>query len=225
MSQQIPTWFWVAAIPVVGGLGIIYAGHKTNRSAWLIWGMLATSLGVALSSSHLLGFVWLAQIAIACGIKDNYLKTVRHNHRLEEAEAKKILPKTTQRIEINNCSKDELVHGLGLPIVYANEIESARYEGHIFTHVEELMDIAGIPDSYLARLESLVIFSYDINKEANFSWRRCNSFSEQELVSCNLKPSVAAAIVRERNARGSYQSFPDLRRRTGLTISDLKSLL
>lgn len=136
-----------------------------------------------------------------------------------------LLPKATAKVDINNCSKDELVYGLGLPIVYANEIESALKEGHIFTYIEELIDIAGIPDSYIPQLESLIVFNYYEKSQIDFSWRRCNTYSEAELIACNLEPEVAAKIVQEREAKGIYQSFPDLRKRTGLPLNKLTALL
>ena len=230
MTTRTPAWFWLTVFPVLGGLGIVYAGNKANRYSWLCTGLFITTLGIVLSSyfSHLLGFVWLSQIAIAFFIKDDYVQILDSKSRqtnLAQAKTDKLLPTATEKIDINNCSKDDLVYGLGLPIVYANEIESARNEGHIFTHLEELMEIAAIPDNYAPQLEDLIIFNYYQGKEADFSWRRCNHLSEQELVSCNLEPQVAASIVRERDARGIYNSFPDLRKRTGLPLVKLTSLL
>lgn len=230
MITRTPAWFWLTMLPVLGGLGIVYAGNKANRHTWLYTGLFVTTLGIVLSSylSHLLGFVWLSQIAIAFFIKDDYvqiLESKTNKTNLRQADASKILATATEPVDINNCSKDDLVYGLGLPLVYANEIESARNEGYIFTHLEELMEIAAIPESYLAQLEKLIVFNYYQGQATDVSWRRCNHLSEQELIGCNLEPQVAASIVRERNARGIYNSFPDLRKRTGLALAKLTSLL
>ena len=227
MNQKTPAWVWFSLLPYIGSIGIIYAGKKIHRFSWINTGIFMTVLGLILSPTHLAGFVWLGQIAIAFTLKDEFIKCSDNNAQLPNRFDNTIglLPKTQAKIEVNNCSKDDLVYGLDLPIVYANEIESALKEGYIFTHVEELMSIAGIPDSYLSRLESLVVFSYDINKEADVSWRRCNTFSEQELLACNLEPQVAAIIVKEREQKGMYRSFPDLRKRTGLPLQKLTALL
>lgn len=226
MNKKTPAWVWFSLIPYVGSLSIIYAGNKIDRSSWINIGIFITVLGIILSSTHLAGFVWLGQIAIAFTLKDRFIECLDKTNKLPNKYQHQVelLPTAKSKIDINNCSKDDLVYGLGLPIVYANEIESALKEGHLFTHVEELMDITGIPDSYTKRLESLVIFSYDIKKEADFSWRKCNTLSEEELLIC-LEPNVAAKIVREREAKGLYQSFPDLRKRTGLPLKKLTALL
>ena len=226
MDKKTPNWVWFSAIPVIGGLSITYAGNKINRSSWINTGIFITVLGCVLSSSHLLGFVWLGQMAVALLLKDEFIEQKIKIQQLSEGDRDRLelLPATKTKIDINNCSKDDLVHGLGLPIVYANEIESALNEGYLFTHIEELTDVAGIPDSYIKRLEPLIIFSYDIKKEADVSWRKCNTFSEKELVAYRLEPTVAAKIIKERK-RGVYKSFADLRKRTGLPLSKLTKLL
>lgn len=211
----------------MGGLSIIYAGNKINRFAWINTGIFITALAVVLFSTHLAGFVWLGQIAVAFLLKDEFIDRINNEPQLPENTLKSLefLPKAKSKIDINNCSKDDLVHGLGLPIVYANEIESALKEGHIFTDVEELAEIAGIPDRYITTLEPLIVFNYYEKSEVDFSWRRCNTYSEAELIGCNLESEVAAKIIQEREARGIYQSFPDLRKRTGLPLNKLTALL
>ena len=227
MNRKTPVWVWFSIIPFLGSLSIVYAGSKVKRFSWINWGIFLTALGAILSSTHLAGFVWLGQIVTAFLLKDKYLNYIDASPALSQnsLNSNLLLPTTTSKIDINNCSKDDLVYGLGLPIVYANEIESAQNEGYIFTHIEELADIAGIPDSYLFRLESLIIFSYDIKKEAEFSWRRCNTLSKEELIAYNLEPEVAAKIIREREQSGLYKSFPDIRKRTGLSLHKLAALL
>ena len=227
MNKKIPVWVLFSMIPFIGSLGTVYAGIKINRFSWINTGIFMTTLNIVLSSTHLVGFVWLGQIAIAFALKDKFIEVVNDSQRLEQLsqEPNLLLPKTTRKIDINNCSKDDLVYGLGLPIVYANEIESAQQEGYIFTHIEELADIAGIPDYYQQRLESLVTFNYYLQKEADFSWRRCNTLSTEELIACNIEPSVVAKIIEERETKGVYKSFPDLRKRTGLPLQKLTTLL
>lgn len=227
MDKKTPNWVWFSAIPIVGGLSIVYAGNKINRFSWINTGIFITVLSGILSSSHLLGFIWLGQIVVAFSLKDKYIEQIDNKQQLSNNNYNRpqLLPATKTKIDINNCSKDALVYGLGLPIVYANEIESALNEGHIFTHIEELIDIAGIPDTYIQKLEPLIIFSYDIKKEADVSWRKCNTFSEQELMAYRLEPSVAAKIIKERKKRGVYKSFSDLRKRTKLPLNQLTNLL
>ena len=225
--MKTPVWVWLSTIPIVGSLSIIYAGNKVNRFSWINTGIFLTTLNIVLSSTHLLGFVWLGQILVACCLKDKFIEETNHfqkaffNHR----EDNLLLPRATEKIDINNCSKDDLVYGLGLPIVYANEIESAHNEGYIFTHIDELVDVVGIPDRYKPTLESLIIFSYDIKKEADFSWRKCNTFTKDELIACNLSSEIATKIIQEREKGGMYKSFPDLRKRTGLPLKKLTALL
>ena len=216
MNKKIPVWVLFSLIPFIGSLGTIYAGIKINRFSWINTGIFLTTLNIVLSSTHLVGFVWLGQIAIAFCLKDEFSGRISDSQQLERA---------TQKIDINNCSKDDLVYGLGLPIVYANEIESARLEGYIFTHFEELADIAGIPDYYRQQLEPLVTFNYYFRNEADFSWRKCNTLSKEELIACNIEPSVVAKIIAEREQKGLYRSFPELRKRTGLPLQKLTALL
>ena len=132
--------------------------------------------------------------------------------------------KNQAKIDINSCSHDELVHKLGLPIVYANDLKSLAQEGYIFTHLEELSEVAGIPESYLKQIEPLIAFHYNIHKESDVSWRRLNSFSVDELVACNLEETTAEKIVSERN-KGIYKSLIDVRKRTGIPLNIYKHLL
>lgn len=118
-------------------------------------------------------------------------------------------------LDINTCSKDEMVKILGLPIVYANHIESLQNEGYIFTHLEELSEIAGIPESYLPKIAPLINFSYDEKLENYLSWRRVNTFSQEQLIELGLSMEVAQKIVKERHKNGGYQSVMDIKKRTG----------
>jgi hypothetical protein len=56
-------------------------------------------------------------------------------------------------MDINIYSRDEMVWHLGLPILYANDIDAIRTEGYRFTCIEELSEIAGLPESYLPKLQ------------------------------------------------------------------------
>ncbi|XWK85653.1 MAG: helix-hairpin-helix domain-containing protein [Phormidium sp.] len=134
----------------------------------------------------------------------------------ETAQTAALIAQVRGKVDINNCSKDDLVNLLGLPIVYANDIESLQKEGYIFTHLEELHEIAGIPENYLPRLAPLVTFSYDYKKEAHSSWKRLNVMSVQELIASGLESEVAFQIVAERQKRGEYKSAIDIKRRTNL---------
>jgi hypothetical protein len=87
--------------------------------------------------------------------------------------------------------KNDLVHGLDLPIVYANEIDSMKQEGYNFTSLEELSELIGIPEATLTRIEPLVVFGFDINKEIHHFWRRLNVLSIDELVSLGLHINAA----------------------------------
>nr|WP_273038627.1 helix-hairpin-helix domain-containing protein [Iningainema tapete] len=136
----------------------------------------------------------------------------------EEPELAKLVAQHRSKIDINQCSKNELVNSLGLPIVYANNIESLLNEGYIFTHPEELTEIAGIPENQVARITQLITFSYDYKKEADFSWKRLNTYSTEELISCGLDKAIATKIVTERQ-RGEYKSLIDVKQRTGLPLN------
>lgn len=225
--QQTPQWVWCSCIPGFGGLALVYAGYKANTSNWMILGSGITIAALVLSSSHLALPIWLSQIVIALYLKKRYL--------IKTAPKGVLLPETTQtaaliaqvrgKVDINNCSKDDLVNLLGLPIVYANDIESLQTEGYIFTHLEELHEIAGIPENYLPRLAPLVTFSYDYKKEAHSSWKRLNIMSVQELIAGGLESDVAFKIVAERQKRGVYKSAIDIKRRTNLPFYSYRHLV
>jgi TM2 domain-containing membrane protein YozV len=145
----------------------------------------------------------------------------------QEASLKGVFSKikmlvSNRKLDINNCSKDELVRTLKIPIIYANDIDSLKNEGYIFTHVEELSEIAGLPESYLDRLAGKVIFTYNINKELECSWQRLNVMSIDELVLAGLGGNVAQKIVSEREDNGEYRSVIDVKRRTSIPFHRYK---
>lgn len=217
---QTPSWVWLSFFPIFGGLAITYAGYKSKTKVWMVLGVGITGVSFILSSTGAAALIWLTQIGVAFYLKKKFLaKTYPKNLPIpEELQLAKLVINTRDKVDINQCSKNELVNGLGLPIVYANNIESVLNEGYIFTHIEELVEIAGIPENYINRLAPLMIFSYDYKKEADFSWRRLNAYSIDELVACGLDGAIAEKIVAERQRRGDYKSLVDVKQRTGLPL-------
>ena len=128
------------------------------------------------------------------------------------------------KIDINTCSKNDMVNTLGLPIVYANDIESLRNEGHIFTSIEELHDIIEIPNATLRKIEPMITFSYDYRQEAGYSWKRINSMNVDDLIGLGIEPNAAKAIAEERQRRGDFKSIMDIKRRTGIPFSAYRHL-
>lgn len=224
--KRTPNWVWWSCLPIFGGLAIAYAGRKANFPVWVKLGLAITGVALILSSSELGLLVWLAQIGTALYLRKKFLiKTAPKGLLIGDRETAQLIAETHGTIDINNCSKDDLVYQLGLPIVYANDIDSLRNEGYIFTHLEELGELIGIPENYLTRLAPLVSFSYDINKEADKSWRKVNSLSVDELIACNIDIITAQKIIRERSQKGPYKSLVDLRNRTGLPLNKYRHLL
>lgn len=225
--QQTPKWVWWSLFPAFGGLAIAYAGKKTNTQAWMYLGLGVTVAAVVLSQSSLTVPIWLAQIGIAFYLKKPFLlKTYPKNLPLpEDTEAVRLIAASRSKIDINKCSKNDLVNGLGLPIVYANDIESLQNEGYIFTDAEELSEIIGIPETTVKRIAPLIVFSYDYKTEVDISWRRLNTRSAEELIIWGIKPTDAQKIVEERQRRGEYKSAIDVKRRTGLPLSSYRNLI
>lgn len=225
--QQTPQWVWWSFFPGLGGLAIVYAGHKSQTYNWMVWGVGLVVAALIFASSHLIIPIWIAQIVVAFSLKKRYLiKTSPRGLLIPSNEqTAQLIAEVRGKIDINECSKDDLVKDLGLPIVYANEIEALQNEGYLFTHLEELSEIAGIPESYLKRLAPLITFSYNSNKEPQFNWKRLNIFSQEELIICGLQPAVAQKICEERQERGTYKSVLDVKRRTGLPFQAYRSVV
>lgn len=226
--KQIPRWVWWSFFPGFGGLAIAYAGYKSQTRNWIAWGVGLTVLALASSSlTQVAGWVWIAQIVVAFALKKRYLiKTAPRGLLVpQDTQTAALIANVKGKIDINACSKDDLVKLLGLPIVYANEIESLQNEGYIFTHLEELSEIAGIPESHLQRIAPLIVFSYDIRKEPAFSWKRLNILSQTELIASGIEPEVAQKILLERQTRGNYRSIVDVKRRTGLPLHAYRSIV
>jgi DNA uptake protein ComE-like DNA-binding protein len=222
--QQTPQWVWFCCLPVIGGLGLTAGGVRINNPWWMVG-------GVALVGANFLDNAWfvvyIVQVAIAFFLKSEYLvRTFPSTAPLPRD------PKLAQRvlalrpkIDINTCSKDDLVRGLGLPIVYVNDIFALRASGHIFTHLEELTEIVGVPQETVQRIGSAITFSYNPKQESYVSWRRANSFSVEELMAVGLTEQVARVIVEGRTRGGQYRSIADISQRTGLPIEAFRALI
>ncbi len=224
--DETPKWIWWSFLPVVGGLAITYAGNKSKTPNWKYYGLTLFGLGLILAYSEVAIIIWLAQIVTSLTIRKKYLvKVVSRTASIDNYEVAQLLAQERGQIDINDCSKDELVYDLNLPIVYANDIEDLRNEGHIFTSIEELADLSGIPERVFRKIEPLITFGYDIKKESDISWRRVNSFSVQELIACNLDSVIAKKIVEEREKAGAFKSLVDIKKRTGLPLSCYKTLV
>lgn len=226
--KRTPFWVWCSLIPTFGGLSIAYAGRKSNTSQWVSLGLGICAMAIALGSYPVAAGIWIFQIAVAFSIKDKFLaKTLPSQSYSTIADHKtaQVLAGLHGKVDINNCSKDEMIRRLDLSIIYANNIESIRNEGYQFTHIEELSEIAGLPESYLSKLQPLIMFAYDVRKDDYFSWRRLNTCSIPELAAFGVSEDIAQKIVSERMNRGDYQSVVDVKKRTGLPFKAYQSLL
>ncbi|MBE8994005.1 helix-hairpin-helix domain-containing protein [Microcystis aeruginosa] len=214
-------WIWLSLVPVFGGLAIANAGKKTNNQSWLSVGIALTIISLIFLTQESFIVIWFAQIGLGL-----YIRQQLNSHPMASGNTnsgQSFSP--LEKIDINSCSTNDLVYKLGLPIVYANDIVSVRNEGHIFTHLEELHFLAGLPENYLKKLEPLVIFAYDIRQEVDISWRCLNYYSVAELVNLGLDFSVADKIVAEREKNGVYRSAIELRNRTGIPLKSYQQLL
>lgn len=224
--RQTPNWVWYSFIPGFGGLAICYAGHQSNIRSWIGWGAGLTLAALALSSTNFASIIWIAQIVTAFSFKKRYLIKTAPRGLLVPATATNAeeLANVRGKIDINECTKDDMVRILGLPIVYANDIESLQNEGYIFTHAEELSEIAGVPESHVRRIAPMICFSYNYQKEARLTWKRLNILSPEELIQSGLDRVVAEKIVRERQIKGEYKSVIDVKRRTGIPFDSYRHI-
>lgn len=226
--KNTPVWVWCSLIPTFGGLSIAYAGRKSATSEWIYLGLGLFTAAIALGSYPIAAGIWVFQIAVAFSIKDKYLvKTLpsQSYSTVTDHKTAQLLADIHGKLDINTCSKDEMIRRLGLSIIYANNIAAIRNEGYQFTHLEELSEIAGLPESYLTKLQPLVLFAYDVRKEDYFSWRRLNTCSIPELTAFGVAEDIAQKIVSERLNRGDYQSVVDVKKRTGLPFRAYQSLM
>jgi DNA uptake protein ComE-like DNA-binding protein len=226
--KRTPVWVWCAFIPTFGGLSIAYAGRQSRTPEWFYLGLGVCAAAIALSQYPIAAFIWVFQIIAAFSLKEKYLlKTLPTSSysTLTDHRTAQLLADAHGQLDLNTCSKDEMIRRLGLPIVYANDIDAIRTEGYMFTYLEELSEIAGLPESYLHKLQPLITFSYDIRKEDYFSWRRMNTCSVPELMAFGVTEEIAGAIVTERLTHGDYKSVIEVKKRTGLPFRAYQSLM
>lgn len=228
--DQTPQWVWWSCVPVLGGGAIAYAGVKSGSNIWIGVGAGFVAGAIVISSipilSNLTTILWIAQIATAFALKRDYLAKIYPKDLAlpEDPKLFAAIAANRPKVDINACSKNELVNTLGLPIVYANDIESLRNEGHIFTSIEELHDIIEIPNATLKKIEPMIIFSYDYRQESGYSWKRINSMSTDDLIGLGIEPNAAKAIAEERQRRGEFKSIMDIKKRTGIPFSAYRHL-
>lgn len=221
-----PRWLWLSLIPVIGGLAIARAGKETENQSWISAGLAFSIISSILlfASPGKVATIWFAQVGMGVFVRQR----LANHPALLENRPRQLAPKLTrpgEKIDINTCSKHDLVYQLGLPIVYANDIDAVRQEGHIFTHVEELSEIAGLPETYQRNLAPLVTFTYDLHKEIDTSWRRLNYYSEEELLTEGIAPAIAKRIIEEREKNGLYRSAIEVRNRAGVPLKSYQNLL
>lgn len=225
--EKNPKWVWSSFIPVFGGASLIFAGWKAKTNSWMAMGggLIIGSLFLSSIFPASIYLIWGGQIFLAFKFKQNYLiKTAPKGVKIPSAKIAQLLAENRGQVDINNCSKDDIVYELGLPIIYANDIEMLRHEGYLFTDIDELAEIVGIPEHILHRLEPLIIFSYNLRKESDVSWRKLNSCSVDELINHNIDADSAKKIVLERMENGQFQSLLDVLKRTKIPISVYRHL-
>lgn len=223
-----PTWLWWSFFPVFGGISLVYAGWKGKTNSWLYLGSGLTFASIIFSSyvPILVNLIWISQVIIAFKIKQNYqVKTAPKGVFIPSAKIAQLLAENRGQVDINNCSKDDLVYQLSLSMIYANDIDSLRREGYIFTDIDELSNVVGIPENTVRRIEPLIVFRYNLQKEFDLSWRRLNTLSVAELITYNIDEKSAIKIFLERKRNGDYQSLLDVKKRTGVPINIYRHLV
>ncbi len=226
--DQTPAWVWCSCIPLFGGGAIAYAGVKSSSHVWI--GVGAGFVAAAFIASSIspiaINIIWISQVVTAFALKREYLvRTYPRSLALpEEPKLFAAIAAHRPKVDINSCSKNDLVNVLGLPIVYANDIELLRNEGHIFTSLEELNQLLEIPNATLKKIEPMVIFTYDYRQESGYSWKRMNRMSVDELIAVGIEPRYAIAIAEERQKNGEFKSIMDIKKRTGVPVSAIQHL-
>lgn len=228
--KQIPNWIWWSFCPIFGGLTIAYAGYLTKTNKWLqIGGGMSTIVLLAAftGQSWLVYLALPIQFAIAMSIKNSYLiKSASRGAILPtDRQTAKLIANVRGQVDLNKCSKDDLVHILGLPIVYANNIELIKAEGYMFTHLEELTALADVPEKYCEAIEPMIAFNYYEKSADPIDWQRLNILPMSELVELGLDRNSAIVICNERQLHGAYRSLVEVKRRTGLPINLYKHLI
>lgn len=230
--KKIPEWIWWSLCPVFGALTIAYAGYLTKTNKWIQLGFgmsIVTLLASVYGGAYLATLAIPIQLLVAMSIKNPYLiKSAPRGAILpNNRETARLIADIKGKIDINKCSKDDLVHVLGLPIVYANNIQLIKSEGYQFLHIEELTELADLPEKYCQIIEPLVSFNYYEQFEDSdpINWRRLNILPMSELVELGLDRSHALVICNERQLNGAYRSLVEVKRRTGLPINLYKHLI
>ena len=210
--------------PHLGGLAICYAGYRAKAPSWLAIGLGITVAAIALSSSTLVSLIWIAQVGTALYLRKSFLIKSCPKSQLipTDRHLAQLIARHHGKIDINKCSKHDLVYHLGLPIVYANKVDHLRQKGLVFVNLEQLIHQGGLPASYASRLEPLIMFNSPIALiTSEEPWQCLNSFSEEELVTCGLTPQAAAKIVAERERGGQYNSLLEINTRTGIPLKQI----
>ncbi|MBF2055812.1 MAG: helix-hairpin-helix domain-containing protein [Cyanobacterium sp. T60_A2020_053] len=225
--EKTPQWIWGAFVPMFGGASLIFAGWKAKTNSWMAMGggLIVGSLFMSSIFPPLMYLIWGGQVFLAFKFKQDYLiKTVPKGTKIPSSKIAQLLAEKRGQVDINNCSKDDIVYQLGLPIIYANDLEILRREGYFFTDIDELAEVAGIPEHLLQRIEPLIVFRYDLRKETDISWRRLNSYSVEELVNHGIDFESAKKIVSERTKNGQFNSLVDVLKRTKIPINVYRHL-
>jgi len=201
-------------IPVFGGLAIVQESKRLGDRKFTNygWGVFAFAIFSLIAGN--ISLSWVIQIGLIFWLKSQHEKATQS-----------VDPQPLRKIDFNNCSKHDLVHVLNLPIVYANDIDLIRNEGHLFTHIEELIDIAGVPEEHVLRIAPQLIFSYDAQKDDDHTWRQMNFLTASEMESRGLERAIAQKIVEERTQNGDYRSAVDVKRRTKIAFRHYQTLV
>jgi DNA uptake protein ComE-like DNA-binding protein len=229
--KKIPEWIWWSLFPIFGAATIAYAGYTTKTSRWLQIGAGTAAVCLLAAICGQMWLVWLAvpiQFALAMNIKNAYLiKTAPKGKILPtDRDTAKLIAEIKGKVDINKCSKDDLVYRLGLPIVYANNIEAILNAGIMFLHVEDLTKLAEVPEQLCETIEPMVVFNYYETGAVDANdWQRLNVLPMSELVELGLDRQSAEVICNERQLHGNYRSLVEVKRRTGVPISSYKHLI
>lgn len=135
--------------------------------------------------------------------------------------------KIVKNVDINRCSIDDLVHLVGIPSIYADNIDLIRSAGYQFLDLEDLIQLADIPEDYCRKIEPLIAFIYyeQSTEISPTNWQQLNILSQEELIELELDPSIATKICDERKQNGEYRALVEIPKRTGVPISAYKHLI
>ncbi len=224
--RQTPPWIWWSLVPIFGGLAIAYAGVRVKSPGWLGLGLVVATIAISSASSVWMPIMWLVQVGFALGLRRSFLvKTCPKSQLIApDVPTAKLIAAHRGRVNLNTCSKDDLVYHLGLPIVYANKIDRLRRDGFVFRNLQQLQTYAELPASYLPKLSPLIVWERDQTITDDLDWQCLNTFSVDELVLCGMQSNVAKVIVAERDRNGYYQSLQQVKERTGIALGEYAKL-